>query len=147
MDRPVLLPLVWGVFVMRSDLTTLGIPLSPPEVAVSGGKFSDALRVVRSVFLGRGYEETVQDIERAFRVPRRTAERIYAGQPVSGDTTLRLVFHEQSGPALVQEALQRLPLERRIVVAEALRDAARLAHLQAEQEQLARQLAERKAGR
>lgn len=121
---------------MREQTSTLGIPLSPPEVAVSGGKFSGALRVVRKVMLGRGYEETVQDIQTAFNVPRRTAERIYAGQPVKGDTTLALFFHEQTGPAIVAEGLQRLSLERRLVVAEKMKTAFELAWLMAKQEQL-----------
>jgi len=113
---------------------------SPPEVAVSGGRFSGVGKIVRSLLLGRDYENTVQAIEEAFRVSRRTAERIYAGQSVSGDTTLAIITHEGVGGPYLTEALKRIPLENRAAVAEALRDAADIARLNAEQEILTRKL-------
>lgn len=94
------------------------------------------LGAVRPALLGRDYEATIHAIETAFSVPRRTAERIYAGQPVRGDTTLAMFFHEQSGPALMQEGLSRLPPVQREHIAKQLMKAAELAYLQARQEQL-----------
>jgi len=121
--------------------------MSPPEVAVDGGKFSGVLGVLRRIYLGRRYEIAVQDIQNGFGCSRRTAERIYAGQSVSGDTVFAGLVSEQFGGALVEEALRRTPIERRAAVAKALRDSADLIRMEAEHEQLAKQMAAARAAR
>ncbi len=124
-----------------------GAVLSPPEVAVSGGRFSDALRVVRGLVLGPKYESIIADIQTAFDVSERTAERIYAGQAVSGDTTFAVLLHEKFGGPVLEDALRRIPIERRAQVATALRESADLIRMEAEHETLARELANKRAGR
>lgn len=102
-------------------------------MAAAGGKFSGVLGTLRKIYLGRRYEIAVQDIQKAFRCSRRTAERIYAGQMVSGDVVLAGLVSE-FGTALIEEALLQLDPEQRAVVALALRDACNLVRMQAEQE-------------
>jgi hypothetical protein len=99
------------------------------------------MRAIRRVLLGRNYEAIIADVQVALQCSRRTAERIYAGQAVSGDTTLAVLTDDLLGPALLEEALRRLPGARRATVAAALRDAADLARMEAEHEQLALKLA------
>jgi len=116
--------------------------LSPPEVAVDGGRFSGVGKIVRSLLLARDYENTIQSIQKAFRVSRRTAERIYAGQSVSGETTLAIILHEGVGGPYLAEALNRLPAEERAAVADGLKDAAESSYHKARQEILALKQAE-----
>lgn len=123
-----------------TESSLIGENQSPPEVAVSGGKFRGVGKIIRAFLLGGSYEQCIQDLEKAFRVSRRTAERIYAGQSVSGDVTLAIITHEGFGGPYLTEALSRIPAERRKDVAEALRDAADIARLNAEQEILKRKM-------
>ena len=132
---------------MRADSTTIAGNVSPPDVAVRGGRLSEAMRALRGLFLGPKYEAVIDDLQTALGVSRRTAERIYAGQSVGADTTLQVLTNETYGPALLAEILARLPSDRRFAVAEALRDAARLAAIAAEQEMLSQKIAEKRAGR
>jgi hypothetical protein len=105
------------------------------------------MRVVRSAFLGPKYDATISDIQTALQCSYRTAQRIYAGQSVNGDTTLAALTTVQAGGPLLEEALRRVPLERRADVAAALRDAADLIRMEAEHEKLARELANKRAAR
>jgi hypothetical protein len=114
--------------------------LSAPEVAVDGGKFSGVLGTLRKIYLGRRYEIAIQDIEKAFGCKRRTAERIYAGQTVNADTTFAGLVSEEFGGPILQEALSRIPPDRRIAVALALRDACDLARHKAEEEELIKRM-------
>jgi hypothetical protein len=132
---------------MTGTASTATRPMSPPDVAVAGGNFSGTLSVVRKLFLGRRYEATVQDIQTALASSRRTAERVYAGQSVSCETTLAILTAATIGGPVLEEALRRVPLERRAHIAKELRESADLIRMEAEHETLARELAERRAGR
>ena len=100
--------------------------LSPPEVAQAGGKFSEVLGALRKIYLGKRYKIAIEDIRKAFNCSERTAQRIYAGQSVSGDTVIAGLVSEKFGGPMVEEALRRVPIERRANVAKALRDSADL---------------------
>ena len=132
---------------MRGQGTTVALPTSPPRLAERGGKFSGAMRVVRGLLLGPKYEAIIDDLEDALDVSRRTAERIYAGQTVGTDSTLAVLTHKTLGPPFLEEVLSRVPPDRRAVVAKALMGAAELAMLTAEQELVAQEIAEKRAGR
>lgn len=105
------------------------------------------MRTVRNRLLGATYEQSVQDIEKAFECSRRTAERIYAGQPVSAPVTLAILLHPDFGGPYLEALLQGLPAERRAVLARRLIESADLIRMEAEQEQLAQRLAEKRAER
>jgi len=130
-----------------TQANTLGNPLSPPDMAASGGRLSGALPALRKLFLGRKYEAAIQDIQTAAQCSRRTAERLYAGQRVNSDTAMKLITAAELGGAVLEDALRRVPLERRADAATALRDAADLIRMEAEHEQLARDMAETRARR
>lgn len=117
--------------------------LSPPEVAVGGGRFARATLALRKLFHGDKYEAVIQDIQKAFGVSWRTAERIYVGRAGSDDTTLAVLTTDKFGGALLEEALRRVPVERRAAVARHLGDTAELVRLRAEQEDLAARIAAR----
>lgn len=105
------------------------------------------MRVVRDCLVGGKYETRVSDLVDALQISRRTAERIIAGQDVSGDTTLSVLTHDVFGPPFLEALLVRIPIERRAGLAKSLREAAELVRLRAEQETIAQQIAEREAGR
>ncbi len=112
--------------------------LSPPQVAGAGGRFfGNFLHGLRRVWLGRTYEAAIADIQAAFACARRTAERIYAGQMVSGETLIAGLVTREFGPEMIAEALLRVPLERRAAIAAALRDAAELVRMKADHDVLA----------
>jgi hypothetical protein len=105
------------------------------------------MRAVRGLLLGPKYEAIIDDLELALNVSRRTAERIYAGQPVNGDATLSVFTHPRLSAPLLSEVLGRVAPERRVELAKAITEAADLIRMKAEQEILLQQIAEKEARR
>lgn len=90
--------------------------------------------MVRGFMNGPKYEAIIDDLQEALSVSRRTAQRIYAGQDVNAPATFAVLTHHELGAPLLGEILSRIPPDRRIAAANALRDACELARMKAEQE-------------
>jgi hypothetical protein len=111
--------------------------LSPPQVAAAGGRFFGFIHSLRRLWLGKRYEAAIAAIQVGFGCGRRTAERIYAGQMVNGETLITGLVTREFGPDMIAEALARLPLAERGEIAGALRDAAELVRMKADHDLLA----------
>lgn len=103
--------------------------------------------MVRSCLGGGKYDALAIDLAHSLECSERTAKRILAGQMVRGDTALAVLTHDALGAPFLSEVLNRVPAARREALATALREAADLVRLEAEQERVAQEIAEKRAGR
>lgn len=136
---------------MTGEANSAGFPLSPPDVAVTGGGFSGArfagvMGPLRAFLRGPKYEAVIADLEASLGVSRRTAERIYAGRAVGAEAVFAVLTDATLGPALLEEILGRVPAARRADAAAALARAVEVVRLKAEQDLLAARLAALRQG-
>ena len=135
---------------MRGQGTTVAVGGARPALAAKGQhwpRFSGVMRFVRSCLVGDKYEVLADDLAKALGCSHRTARRIIAGQDVGTAATLAVLTHDDLGAPFLSEVLNRVPAERREALATALREAADLVRLEAEQERVAQEIAEKRAGR
>lgn len=126
---------------MTREASLTAEKLSPPEVAQDRQKwrwFLQAMHSVRDRLRGADYENTIQDIEKAFGCGRRTAERIYAGERVGTEPHFAALTHPEHGAAYLETVLRHVPEDRRANLAENLMLAAKLVWLEAEQINMAK---------